>query len=59
MELTYRGRSYIATPSTVKTQESDAEGVFLGAHFKLKQAKAVHRHHQPVLLTYRMVKYIR
>lgn len=59
MELTYRGHPYTATPSTVKTQESEAEGVFLGAHFKLKQAKAVHRHHRPVLLTYRLAKYIR
>lgn len=63
MELTYRGATYTAASATTKVYETDKEGVFLGARFKMKQphVSRVHRrsYQAPVQLTYRGVNYTR
>ncbi len=63
MELTYRGATYIAPSTTAEVFETEKEGVFLGAHFKIKRShpNRVHRraYQQPIQLTYRGVHYTR
>lgn len=60
MKLTYRGVPYTPTTAPAEVQETNTEGRFLGARFKMKKTRVHRRSYQsPVQLTYRGVNYTR